>query len=134
MELLVEILVEFVIEVVVGAGFELLIHWLGWYLEGARHLDIRKWVYPVLFSAAGFACGLLTSLVWPAELLSNPYFAIVYIFIVPAFPALVLPLLRLWRRRRGLQDLEVDRFLNGYLMLLMFFVARILTELWRSGM
>jgi hypothetical protein len=126
MEFLFEIVAEIVTEVLFAILFEFLAHYVGAYLEGVRHLDIKKWLYPVLFSVIGFGLGWFVSLFWPVGFVSKPYLALFYVFVLPLFPALVLPLLRVWRRKKGLVELEVDKFLNGYLLLLMFFTARMI--------
>ncbi len=125
MEILIEFILELLFDLVLGIVLEFGVHWIGWYIEDIRNLTPRKWLYPLAFAASGFSLGYIVSKFYPAHFLMEPGVAVFVIVVLPVALALILPLLKLLRTRKSLNSLEVDKFFNGYLLMLMFFLARV---------
>ncbi len=124
MEILVEILAEFLIQILGEAMIELGFHSIG---ETFRR-PANPWLASIGFCLLGALLGGLSLLVFPTHFISVGYIRLINILVIPVAVGLSMALLGVWRENRGDPVLRIDRFSFGYLFALLFALVRFLFD------
>jgi hypothetical protein len=110
LELIFEILGEFVLQALGEALFEVGLHSLA---EPFRRAP-NPWLAALGYTLLGAALGGLSLLVFPLYLVAPPW-RVANLLITPLAVGGVMAAMGVWRARRGEPVLRIDRFLHGFL-------------------
>lgn len=120
MEILFEILGEFVLQVVVEA-----------LLQGGMHTlaapfrrQSSPWAAALGYLVFGAVAGGISLWVFPNYLMANPQWRVFNAACTPVAAGLCVAALGAWRERRGQTVLRIDKFAYGYLFALAFGLVR----------
>jgi hypothetical protein len=124
MEFLVQLLLEFIVQVIGEALFELGFH--------AMAEPFRKppnpWLASVGYIIFGSIIGALTLWPLPNHMVAGASLRWVNLLVTPIAAGLCMSWLGSWRAKRGQAVLRIDRFSYGYLFALSFAIVRFLWE------
>ncbi len=117
LELIIEVIGEFLLQIAVEALVEL----------GFHSLADRKPPNPYLaafgYAILGAAAGGISLLVFPAHLVSGAL-RLLNLLLTPVAVGLFMCAMGIWRVRKGQAALRIDRFAYGYLFALLFALIR----------
>lgn len=113
MEAIVEILFEFVGEILLQLLFELVARMgLGWWRAPLRPLA-SPWLAGAAYLALGAAAGVLSLWAVPALFITQPQLQLVNLVVTPLVAGAVMAALGSLRARHGLQRMRLDRLAWG---------------------
>ncbi len=124
MEILVELIVQFVGEVLLQIVFQLLAE-LG--LRGLRRVTVEivnPWVAVLFYVLLGAGLGWLSVQILPSLLLASRTAQLANLVVTPILAGLAMVALGAWRRRREQALIRLDGFAYGYLFALSMAVIR----------
>ena len=124
-EILIEFLGEFVLQVLGEALFEMGLHSLA---EPFRR-EPNPWLAAVGYTVFGAALGGISLLVFPDYLMANKSLRIANAVLSPIAAGLSMAAVGKWRARRGQAVLRIDKFAYGYL----FALSLGLVRFWFAG-
>jgi len=116
---LLELLGEFLLQVVVEALVELGLHSLA---EPFRRAP-NPWLAALGYLLFGALLGGLSLLVFPANFVPGPW-RIINLVVTPLAAGVLMALVGRWRANRGPDVLRIDRFTYGYLFALALALVR----------
>lgn len=119
-EILIEFLGEFVLQVLGEALFEMGLHSLA---EPFRK-EPNPWLAAVGYTVFGATLGGISLLLFPDYLMANKSLRIVNAAISPIAAGLSMAAVGKWRARRGQAVLRIDKFAYGYLFALSLGLVR----------
>lgn len=120
MEFLLELLLEFVIQVVGEALFELGLHSL---VEPFRRPP-NPWLAAFGYAIIGGIFGGISLWLFPNHMVAGEVWRWVNLIITPLAVGLCMALLGAWRAKKGQMVLRIDRFSYGYLFALSLALVR----------
>lgn len=120
MELFVELLLEFLIQILGEVLLELGLHALA---EPFRRPP-NPWVAAVGYALFGAALGGISLLLFPRYMVAGPALRWVNLLVTPVVAGVCMSLLGAWRSRRGQAIVRIDRFSYGYLFAIFFAAVR----------
>jgi len=120
MEFIVELLLEFLIQVVGEALFELGLHSMA---EPFRRPP-NPWLAALGYAIFGLIVGGLSLWPFPQHMVAAPMWRWVNLLTTPVLVGLCMSWLGAWRSRRGQTVFRIDRFAYGYLFALCFAAVR----------
>lgn len=124
MEILVELIVQFVGEVLLQIVFQVLAE-LG--LRGLRRVTVEivnPWVAVLFYVLLGAGLGWLSVQILPSLLLASRTAQLANLVVTPILAGLSMVALGAWRRRREQTLIRLDGFAYGYLFALSMAVIR----------
>ena len=124
-EILIEFLGEFVLQVLGEALLEIGLHSLA---EPFRR-EPNPWLAAVGYTVFGAALGGISLLVFPDYLMANKSLRIANAVLSPIAAGLSMAAVGKWRARRGQAVLRIDKFAYGYL----FALSLGLVRFWFAG-
>lgn len=119
-EFLIELLGEFLIQLVLEIVAEFGIRWLA---EPFRRRP-RPWLAALGYIVFGIIAGVLSLLVFRAHFIRQPAAQILNLIVTPLTVGLAMWTLGQWRAKRGETVLGIDRFWYGYLFALALALCR----------
>ena len=119
LELILEVVGEFLLQVVSEALLEFGLHSLA---EPLRN-PLNPWLAALGYMLSGAIFGGLSLLVFPANLVPQPW-RIVNLVVAPLAAGGIMVFMGTWRAKRGQPLLRIDRFLYGYLFALSMSLIR----------
>lgn len=119
-EFLLELLGEFLIQLVLEVFAEIGFHWLA---EPFRRRP-NPWVAAAAYALFGAVAGGLSLLAFPVHLLRQPAAQILNLIVTPFAVGLAMWTMGQWRASRGEIVFRLDRFWYGYLFALALAVIR----------
>lgn len=121
MEFFVELLLEFIIQVVGEVLFELGLHSMG---EPFRKQP-NPWLAAIGYAMFGLILGGISLWLLPHHMVAGVVWRRVNLLITPIAVGLCMSSLGSWRSRQGQTVLRIDRFSYGYLFALSFALVRL---------
>lgn len=120
MELLVELLLEFLIQFFGEVLFE-----LGWRsISAPFRKQANPWLAAIGYAFFGAVCGAISLWLFPHHMVANPVWRLLNLGITPVAAGLSMSLLGAWRANRGQELIRIDRFSYGYLFALCLGLVR----------
>lgn len=119
LELVLEVLGEFLVQVIGEALLELGLHSL---TEPFRKLP-NPWVAALGYTIFGAIFGGLSLLAFPTNLVPQPW-RVLNLILTPLAVGGTMVLMGIWREKRGQPVLRIDRFAYGYLFALSLALMR----------
>lgn len=120
MAFIAELLLEFLLQVVGEALFELGLHSVA---EPFRKAP-NPWLAAVGYALIGAAFGGLSVWLLPQRMVGGAVWRWVNLLVTPVAVGLCMAALGAWRAKRGQQVLRIDRFSYGYLFALSLALVR----------
>lgn len=121
MEFLVQLLLEFLIQVIGEALLELGLHSMA---EPFRKPP-KPWLAAVGYAIFGALFGAISIWIFPHHMVASPSLRWVNLLATPLAVGLCMACLGAWRSSRGQSVLRIDRFSYGYLFALCFAAIRL---------
>lgn len=120
MELLVELLLEFLIQFFGEVLFE-----LGWRsISAPFRKQANPWLAAIGYAFFGAVCGGISLWLFPNHMVAHPVWRLLNLGITPVAAGLSMSLLGAWRANRGQELIRIDRFSFGYLFALCLGLVR----------
>ncbi len=120
MEFLLELLLEFVIQIVGEALFELGLHSLA---EPFRKPP-NPWLAALSYALFGVIFGGISLWLFPQHMLVSAGWRLVNLLVTPVMAGVCMSLIGSWRAKRGQTVLRIDRFSCGFLFALCLALVR----------
>lgn len=124
MEVVFEVLFEFIGEFVLQILFELLAAFGLRALGAPFQRDVSPWLAAPGYALFGAIGGGLSLLVVPALFIASPLLRLVNLVVAPMVAGGAMALLGAWRARHGRRTIRLDRFLYGVLFALAMALVR----------
>ncbi len=121
MEFIVELLLEFVLQIVGEALFELGLHSVA---EPFRR-EPNPWLAALGYALFGAAFGGISLWLLPHHMVTHPLWRWVNLIVTPLAAGLCMAQLGAWRARRGQAVFRIDSFAYGYLFALSLAMVRL---------
>ncbi|QNM98820.1 hypothetical protein [Chitinimonas koreensis] len=120
MEILFELLLEFVVQIIGELLFELGLR----SLADPDRKPANPWLAALGYAIVGALLGGASLALFPHSMLAGTPWRWVNLIATPVAAGLCMAALGAWRARRGQQVLRIDRFAFGYLFALSFALTR----------
>jgi hypothetical protein len=120
MEFLLELLLEFVIQIIGEALFELGLHSL---VEPFRKPP-NPWLAALGYALFGAIFGSISLWLFPHHMVVLAGWRLVNLFVTPVIAGVCMSLIGSWRAKRGQTVLRIDRFSYGFLFALCLALVR----------
>lgn len=111
MELIVELLLEFLIQVFGELLFELGLR----SIAAPFRKESNPWLAAIGYAFLGAVCGGISLWLFPQHMVAHPTWRLLNLGITPVAAGLSMSLLGAWRANRGQDLIRIDRFSYGYL-------------------
>jgi hypothetical protein len=122
MEFLIELLLEFVIQIVGEALFELGLH----SMAEPFHRKPNPWLAALGYAIIGAIFGGISLWLFPQHMVAGEAWRWVNLLVTPLAVGLCMSWLGSWRAKKGQTVLRIDRFTYGYLFALSLGLVRFL--------
>ncbi len=120
MEILLQLLGEFLIQIIGEALFELGLHSMA---EPFRKPP-NPWLAALGYSVFGVIVGVISLFIFPDYLVHSKAFRFANLIITPIVVGVCMAALGAWRMRRGHAVFRIDKFAYGYLFALVIAIVR----------
>ena len=122
MEVLFELVLEFVLWLVLEIGVNVGLH----AVVAPFRREAGPWLSALGYALIGAVLGLASLWIWPHHLVGSPVLRVVNLVLSPLLAGACMAALGRWRERRGQALLRIDRFAYGALLALGLALARYL--------